>query len=107
MPKRKAYYDRDILRHLIDDEARGDDLFESTDDEEDVVSVIDDDMVDSDDDTAGSYSPNCCEEAIVDVFTQVTAQQRKLLKHFNIPGLAFLRILVRRGHLLSPKLVLI
>ena len=74
MPKRKAYYDRDILRHLIDDEARGDDLFESTDDEEDVVSVIDDDLVDSDDDTAGSFSPNCCDEAIVDVFSQVTFQ---------------------------------
>ena len=76
MPKRKAY-NRDILRHLIDDEAQGNsniaDLFESTDDEEDVVSVIDDDLVDSDDDTAGSYSPHCCDEAIVDVFSQVTA----------------------------------
>ena len=47
MPKGKAY-NRDILRHLIDDEVQGDsdiaDLFESTDDEEDVVSVIDDDL---------------------------------------------------------------
>ena len=91
MPKSKAY-NRDILRHLIDDEARGDsdigDHFESTDDEEDVVSFMDDDLVDSDDDTAGNYSPNCCEEAIVDVFSQVTAQQRENLKHFNIPGFA-------------------
>ena len=75
MPKRKAY-NRDILRHLFDDE-------------EDVVSVVDDIfLVDSDYDTAGSYSSNCCDEAIVDMFSQVTAQQRKNLKPFNIPGFA-------------------
>ena len=82
----KGLRQRHITTH-IDDEARGDsniaDLFESTDDEEDVVSVIDNDLVDSDDDTAG-----CCEEAIVDVFSQVSAQQRKFLKLFYLPGFA-------------------
>ena len=32
------------------------------------VSIRDDDLVNSPDNTAGSYSPNCCEEAAVDVF---------------------------------------
>ena len=50
MPKRKIY-NRDLLRHLIDDEAGApregsdiDDIFDSTEDDEDATSSVDDDL---------------------------------------------------------------
>ena len=74
MPKRKTY-NRDLLRHLMDDEAeapRGDsnidDLFDSTEDDENATSSVDDDLLSDSDDE------------------KVSLQQRKILKQFNAPG---------------------
>ena len=97
MAKRVQQYNRGLIRQLIDDEAgapdtRSDieDLFSSTDEDEEVSSCIEDELVDSEDE---SCSPNgttvvTTEATVLEDVSQVTPKQRKILKSFNVPGYA-------------------